>query len=98
MMLILSELGIADDKSDEPLIFITHDEQTEAEKSISTLSGRRLVAIHPGAFYPSQRWPIDRFAAIAKDLSCHGFGVIFLLLQRNFRTLIKRYLKTLLMC
>ena len=84
MMLILSELGIANDKSDEPLIFITHDEKTEAEKSISTLSGRRLVAIHPGAFYSSQRWPIDRFAEIAKDLSCHGFGVIFFAPAKEF--------------
>ena len=84
MMLILSELGITDDKSDEPLIFITHDEETEAEKSISTLSGRRLVAIHPGAFYSSQRWPIDRFAEIAKDLSHHGFGVIFFAPAKEF--------------
>ena len=84
MMLILSELGIADDKSNEPLIFITHDEKTEAEESISTLSGRRLVAIHPGAFYPSQRWRMDRFAEIAKDLSHHGFGVIFFAPAKEF--------------
>ncbi|MBI5326787.1 MAG: glycosyltransferase family 9 protein [Deltaproteobacteria bacterium] len=84
MMLILSELGIEDDKSDEPLIFITPDEKTEAEKNLSILSGKRLAAIHPGAFYPSQRWPIDRFAEIAKELSYHGFGVIFFAPAKEF--------------
>lgn len=77
MMLILSELGITDDKFDGPLIFLAPAEKKEAEETIAAFSGRRMVAIHPGAFYPSQRWPLERFTEIASDLSRHGFGVIF---------------------
>jgi ADP-heptose:LPS heptosyltransferase len=31
-------------------------------------SGQKIVAIHPGGYYQSQRWPLERFAALARLL------------------------------
>lgn len=84
MMLLLSELGIADDNSDEKLIFVTKEEIIEAKRRVAPLGGRRLTAIHPGAFYPSQRWPLDRFTDVAHDLTSHGFGVLFFAQAHEF--------------
>jgi ADP-heptose:LPS heptosyltransferase len=36
--------------------------------SIPSGAGRKMVAIHPGGYYPSQRWPTERFAALARLL------------------------------
>ena len=34
------------------------------------------VVIHPGAAYPSRRWPADRFAAVARSLAAEGHPVV----------------------
>lgn len=34
------------------------------------------IVIHPGAAYPSRRWPADRFGKIAQWASRQGFGVL----------------------
>ncbi len=34
------------------------------------------VVVHPGAAYPSRRWPADRFAAVACALQHAGYGVV----------------------
>lgn len=34
------------------------------------------VVVHPGAAYPSRRWPADRFAAVARWLADHGNDVV----------------------
>ncbi|HET8600759.1 MAG TPA: glycosyltransferase family 9 protein [Segeticoccus sp.] len=36
----------------------------------------RLVLIHPGAAFPSRRWPADRWAAVARDLAEQGRQVL----------------------
>jgi ADP-heptose:LPS heptosyltransferase len=39
------------------------------------LTGRRLVAVAPGAKRPSHRWPAERFAEVARSLGADGMGV-----------------------
>jgi ADP-heptose:LPS heptosyltransferase len=34
------------------------------------------VCVHPGAQLPSRRWPPERYAAVADDLSARGFAVV----------------------
>ncbi|MCZ6677027.1 MAG: glycosyltransferase family 9 protein [Candidatus Poribacteria bacterium] len=55
-----------------PKIHLTPEELDEAdlvfqEKQINP--NRPRIAIHPGGFYPSQRWFPDRFAAVAEELA-----------------------------
>ncbi len=34
------------------------------------------VVVHPGAAFPSRRWPPERFAAVARRLRLHGYDVV----------------------
>jgi ADP-heptose:LPS heptosyltransferase len=34
------------------------------------------VVVHPGAAFPSRRWPPDRFAAVARRLGAEGYDVV----------------------
>ncbi|WP_309232824.1 glycosyltransferase family 9 protein [Blastococcus sp. TML/C7B] len=36
---------------------------------------RDVAVVHPGAAYPSRRWPADRFAAVARHLAAAGHDV-----------------------
>jgi heptosyltransferase I len=45
----------------------------------SGLGSRPVVAVHPGAHYPSQRWPTDYYARMAQQLQQnHACGVMLL--------------------
>ena len=39
------------------------------------LLAHRTVLIHPGARMPSRRWPVDRFAAVARGLADQGWQI-----------------------
>jgi ADP-heptose:LPS heptosyltransferase len=61
----------------EPELFVTDEEINWA---IETLSGLRInrskptVAIHPGGYYESQRWPAEKYGLVAREL-LEEFGV-----------------------
>jgi len=54
----------------EPEIFLTEEEKKWASSFLSEkgLAAAIKIALHPGAFYPSQRWPAERFGEIAKRI------------------------------
>ncbi|MGW0246827.1 glycosyltransferase family 9 protein [Nocardia goodfellowii] len=35
-----------------------------------------VVVLHPGAAYPARRWPVDRFARVARELAAEGHRVV----------------------
>jgi heptosyltransferase-2 len=44
-----------------------------------SLGHRAVVGIHPGGYYPSQRWPLDYYAQLALALQQdHGCGVVLI--------------------
>lgn len=47
--------------------------EAEAREFLATEVGPRPLALHPGAGKPENRWPADRFAAVARELSRWGF-------------------------
>jgi lipopolysaccharide heptosyltransferase II len=54
-----------------PEVFVTERERQRAAKSLAYSKGGGqekgfIVALHPGAYYPSQRWPAPRFGALAR--------------------------------
>lgn len=38
-------------------------------------SGGSVVVINPGAKFPAQRWPVERFVAVARHLHARGFSI-----------------------
>ena len=63
-------LGI-EAKQKEPEIFLSTDEKENAYKLLEKAEvdpESKIIGIHPGGNYQSQRWPIKRFAAISDHL------------------------------
>ena len=63
-------LGV-ETKKRQPEIFLSSDEKEKAYKLLEKAGvnpGNRIIGIHPGGHYKSQRWPIKRFAAISDYL------------------------------
>jgi len=42
----------------------------------SVEAARGVTVVHPGAKSPSRRWPVERFAAVARDLAAAGHRVV----------------------
>ncbi|KWH34409.1 glycosyltransferase family 9 protein [Burkholderia stagnalis] len=40
------------------------------------LKAGRYAVVHPGARMPSRRWPVERFAAVARWLADHGLRIV----------------------
>ncbi len=63
-------LGI-EAKQRQPEIFLSTDEKENADKLLEKAGVNvesRIIGIHPGGNYQSQRWPVKRFAAISDHL------------------------------
>jgi lipopolysaccharide heptosyltransferase II len=70
-LLDLAELAGGKRAGCEPEVFLSDTEITRAteaiaEKGIST--DAVIIAIHPGAYYPSQRWPAERFGELSRRI------------------------------
>ena len=67
---LLTYIGIETQKR-QPEIFLSTDEKENAYKLLEeagTNPESKIIGIHPGGHYESQRWPIKRFAAISDYL------------------------------
>jgi ADP-heptose:LPS heptosyltransferase len=51
---------------------VSDRDRAEADIVLSTLQGKRLIVIHPGASDPRRRWPPEHFAAAADALADEG--------------------------
>jgi heptosyltransferase-2 len=78
-------------KGYEPEVFLSDTEiqwatETLAEKGIS--ANELTIAIHPGAYYPSQRWPAERFGKLARRVLAQCGANVILLGSRDEQTLL----------
>jgi heptosyltransferase II len=67
---LLTHIGIETQKR-QPEIFLSTDEKENAYKLLEEAGAdpeSKIIGIHPGGNYQSQRWPIKRFAAISDHL------------------------------
>jgi heptosyltransferase-2 len=84
-LLDLAELAGAKTEGCEPEVFLSNTEiewatRSLAEEGITT--NELTIAIHPGAHYPSQRWPTERFGELAKKI-IKGGRINLMLLGSN---------------
>lgn len=65
----LRPLGI-DGAGSQPRLYLREEERARAASWLAGKfrEGRPLVGIHPGAFYETQRWPAEHFAALADGM------------------------------
>ncbi len=90
---LITCLGI-DTEMRKPEIFLNTDEREKAsmllEKAGADPEGI-IIGIHPGGNYESQRWPVERFAAVSDYLTA-GYGVkVILFTGRNERQLLSGF-------
>ncbi|MBF6568118.1 MAG: glycosyltransferase family 9 protein [Candidatus Binataceae bacterium] len=71
---LLGEIGIPGDDSIFPLA-LPDRYQSKAQELLAGISDRQLIAIAPGAKRPTNRWPVERFTAVARQLAAQGFGI-----------------------
>lgn len=76
LLRLVEHLGI--DPQGRSLEFPVEDDDRRAWQRIAqrhSLDPRRLVLVHPGARFPSRRWPAARFAELADRLAASGWQV-----------------------
>jgi lipopolysaccharide heptosyltransferase II len=75
-----------------PEVFLTDEEQHWASKVLPKKGSDEhelIVAIHPGAYFPSQRWPTERFGELARQLIEQSKAKVILLASREEKDLVK---------
>jgi heptosyltransferase-2 len=64
--------------SGRPSVYLTPEERAGAFEVVEGIEGTRLVAMAPGARWPSKRWPAEYFAILGTALAENGYGVLLL--------------------
>jgi lipopolysaccharide heptosyltransferase II len=76
-----------------PEVFLTDEEQQWASEVLSNKGigeHELIVAIHTGAYYPSQRWPTERFGELARRILEQYEVKVILLGSRDEQDLVKK--------
>lgn len=86
-------IGVKANKK-QPEIFLSADEKEIASrilKKVGVDPENRIIGIHPGGNYESQRWPVERFAAIS-DYLIASYGIkVILFGGRDERSQLSRF-------
>ncbi len=81
-LLDLVEHAGADTEGCMPQVYVSEGEAGWVKKVLELdrhSSKRFIIALHPGAHYPSQRWAAERFGELAKRILQQGRAVVILL-------------------
>jgi heptosyltransferase-2 len=76
----------------EPEVFLSDKELQWASEGLARRGIKReelKIAIHPGAFYPSQQWPVERFGILTRRILEHLKAKIILLGSPDEKELVK---------
>lgn len=75
---VIRHAGIDGDEQ-KTEIFLSEDEKNNAKtylENLGVLSGKKIIALHPGGTWPSKLWQKEKFAALAQRLRLEGANVI----------------------
>ncbi|MBN1527379.1 MAG: lipopolysaccharide heptosyltransferase II [Candidatus Omnitrophica bacterium] len=68
-----AKFGFGEDAAgySDPRLFVSEEDKNFADTFLKDLIARKrvIVAMHPGGYYPSQRWPRERFAQVAETIA-----------------------------
>jgi heptosyltransferase-2 len=91
-LLDLADLTGGKRKGCEPEVFLSDTEMEWAHKALAKKginSDAVIIAIHPGAHYPSQRWPAERFGEVAKEIVEQSEAKVILLGSSDEKVLLE---------
>jgi len=96
-LLDLAELAGGKRKGCEPEVFLSDTEiecatRDLAQKGIS--AGAVTIAVHPGAHYPSQQWPAERFGELSRRIFGHGGAKVIILGSKDEEGLLEAVKKS----
>ncbi|MCK9364722.1 MAG: lipopolysaccharide heptosyltransferase II [Syntrophales bacterium] len=93
MLALLSAIGIPAAER-KPKIYISAAEQRWAITWLEEkgLGGRKIIGIHPGAHYPTQRWPAEYYAELIKLIRREPSAAIIVFGSPADRPIIKEIL------
>ena len=86
-------IGVKANKK-QPEIFLGADEKENASRILEKVGvnpENRIIGIHPGGNYESQRWPIERFAAVSDHLITNYHANVLLFGSQDERHLISEF-------
>jgi heptosyltransferase-2 len=90
---LISCIGVKANKK-QPEIFLSAGEKENASgilEKVGVNPENRIIGIHPGGYYESQRWPVERFAAVS-DYLIASYGIkVILFGGRDERSLLSRF-------
>jgi lipopolysaccharide heptosyltransferase II len=70
---VLEPLGVKSERRTPELYLSAHEEKwSKSWLEDCGLGKNPIIGMHPGAHYPSQRWPTNKFARLADRLGNHG--------------------------
>ena len=90
---LISSLGIKADRK-QPEIFLTSGEKENASQRLKSKGLKpedKVIGIHPGAHYESQRWPVEKFAAVSDYLITRYNAKIILFAGRAEKQLLSEF-------
>ncbi|MFQ5688375.1 MAG: glycosyltransferase family 9 protein, partial [Candidatus Scalindua sp.] len=81
-------------KKEDPEIFLSSNEKENTSRILDKVGvnpENGIVGIHPGGKYESQRWPIERFAAVSDHLITNYHANVLLFGSQDERHLISEF-------
>ena len=88
----LARAAGAETANSKPEIFLSKQENEWAQSELSRLGLKEtlIIALHPGAFYPSQRWPAEKFGESARQIIESYGAAVFIFGGKNERHLLEK--------
>jgi heptosyltransferase-2 len=76
---LLAPLGISTQAELlSPRLYPTDLDEKAVDDILLSLPKEKLIAVAPGSIWPTKRWPVDRYAALAEELVKQGFTVVLI--------------------
>jgi heptosyltransferase-2 len=73
---LLEPLGIPVQESNvHPRLYPSHHDEEVVTNQLSDLAAARLIAVSPGSVWATKRWPVDRYASLARQFIARGYTV-----------------------
>jgi heptosyltransferase-2 len=77
---LIDPLEISGNHFELPVLYPSHQDVRAVDAVLGGLISDRgkMVAVAPGTIWNTKRWPMDKFAAVCKEISSHGHAIVLI--------------------